>query len=304
MEEIQPLDLNKETVFILGAGASNPYGLPLGLGLKSSMLDNLLNEHCRKVLISHEFEESLVEDFLESLSGTYHPTIDIFLDKKKKFRRLGSYLIAYTLLPLETHSELFPQKDWYGHLYSALNFEHELPHTDKITFVSLNYDRSLEHFLTQNIHYNCQDDAIQNAQSKLKCIKIVHAHGSLGPYPRIPYGADRAATEVLHTAADGIRIVSDKLQDSEDFQNAQSAIRDATNIVFIGFGYDLTTLALLMSSATDLDRKRVLGTASGLRETEILIVKKFLNVEIETAPPAWVANDFINAILPVTSQTV
>jgi hypothetical protein len=301
MAEIQPLDLNRNTVFILGAGASKPYGLPLGLDLKQLMLNNLSNPGCQHTLIQHGFETSLVEDFVESLSGTYHPTIDIFLEKKKKFRSLGSYLIAYTLLPMETRPNLFPQRDWYGHLYNVIDFEHELPHTDKITFVSLNYDRSLEHFLTRNIHYNCPDHAIQNAQSKLKLIKIVHAHGSLGPYPKIPYGNIPDHVDVLNTAANGIRIVSDRLQDSDDFKNAQFAIGQASNIVFIGFGYDPTTLKILMSSATNLDNQRILGTAFKLSEPERNAVSEFFNNRIEIAPSDWKANGFIKAILPVIS---
>ena len=301
MAEIQPLDLNKRTVFILGAGASNPYGLPLGVELKNKMLGNLSSRDCRQILIKRGFETSIVEDFFESLSGTYHPTIDIFLEKKTKFRALGSYLIAYTLLPMELHNSLFPQKDWYGHLYNVINFEHELPHTDKITFVSLNYDRSLEHFLTKNIHYNCQDDAVQNAQSKLKRIKIIHAHGSLGPYPQIPYGAGRTVVDVLRTAADGIRIVSDRLQDSEDFKNAQYAINEASNIVFIGFGYDPTTLKILMSLAKNLGRKRILGTAHNLKPTVIAPVTEFFNDKIEIADSSVDAYMFIRNILPIKS---
>lgn len=301
MAEIQPLDLNKRTVFILGAGASNPYGLPLGVELKREMLGHLSSQNCRNILTQHGFERSLVEDFFESLSGTYHPTIDIFLEKKKKFRSLGSYLIAYTLLPLERHGSLFPQKDWYGHLYNVINFEHESPHTDKMTFVSLNYDRSLEHFLTKNIHYNCPDDAIQNAQSKLKCIKIIHAHGSLGPYPQIHYGNKSTDANVLRTAADGIRIVSDRLQDSEDFKNAQFAIHEASNLVFIGFGYDPTTLKILMSSATNLDRKRILGTACKLKATVTAPVTKFFNSKIEIADSGVDAYMFIRNILPIKS---
>lgn len=301
MAEIQPLDLNKSTVFILGAGASKPYGLPLGVELKNNMLGNLSSRDCQQILTQHGFPKSLVDDFFESLSGTYHPTIDIFLEKKKKFRSLGSYLIAYTLLPLEKHGTLFPQKDWYGHLYNVINFEHELPHTDKITFVSLNYDRSLEHFLTKNIYYNCPDDAIQNAQSKLKRIKIIHAHGSLGPYPQTPYGAGRTGADVLRTAADGIRIVSDRLQDSEDFKNAQLAIHEASNLVFIGFGYDPTTLKILMSSATNLDRKRILGTVCKLKPPVITQVIEFFNGKIEIADSGVDAHMFVRIILPIIS---
>ena len=317
MAAIKPISLNKSTVFILGAGASSPYGLPLGVNLKREMLGHLSNSACQQILTKLEFPKSLVDDFFESLSGTYHPTIDIFLEKKKKFRSLGSYLIAYTLLPLEKHNALFPQSDWYGHLYNVINFEDESPHADKIKFVSLNYDRSLEHFLTKNIHYNCPDYAIENANAKLGHIQIIHAHGSLGPYPQIPYGnkstdiygpgvADAYGNKstdasVLRTAANRILIVSDNIQDSDDFKNAQLAISEASNLVIIGFGYDLTTLKILIPPATNLGTKRILGTAFNLDQSLITQVTEFFNDKIEIAPATWDANRFLRYILPVKS---
>ena len=109
--EIRPLNLNEETVFFLGAGASNPYGFPIGTLLKTHMISNLTNGDCKNALVKSGFESLLVKDFGEALIGTYHPTIDIFLEKKKKFRDLGAHLIAYTLLPCENHNLLFPQKE-------------------------------------------------------------------------------------------------------------------------------------------------------------------------------------------------
>jgi len=108
MAEIQPIDLNRKTVFVLGAGASKPYGFPLGIELKDTMIANLSNAVFQVVLKKHNFDQSLIDDFVEALPRTYHSTIDIFLEKKRKYREIGAYVIAHSLLPLENSNLLFP----------------------------------------------------------------------------------------------------------------------------------------------------------------------------------------------------
>ena len=151
------------TVFILGAGASKPFGFPLGPELKSHMLEQTNNAATRKSLVSLGFDESLINAFRDALRYGVHPTVDVFLERKQNFRELGSYLIASTIMPMESHGALFPQKDWYGFLFKRLAFESDMPHVSQLSVVTLNYDRSLEHFLTINIDYNCRHDRVDFA---------------------------------------------------------------------------------------------------------------------------------------------
>ena len=93
--------LNSKTVFILGAGASKPFNFPLGSELKQQMLSQLENEYNKKVLNSVDFDNRTIHEFHKALSYTSHPTIDIFLEKKRKFREIGAYVIAQALIPCE-----------------------------------------------------------------------------------------------------------------------------------------------------------------------------------------------------------
>jgi hypothetical protein len=297
MAEIQPIDLNKKTVFILGAGASAPYGFPLGTELKQMMITGL-NAGYINTLVQNKFDKSLVRNFIDSLRRTDHPTIDIFLEKKKKFREIGAFAIAYILLPLEKEKRLLDKKDWYSRIFNILNFEKDQPNTDNITFVSLNYDRSLEHFLTIKIEANCADDLIEHAEAKYKKLRIIHAHGSLGSYPQIKYGANMAEDEILVTAAQGIRIISDQLEDSENFLNAQLAISYAENIVFIGFGYDPTTLKLLTKDV-DLLSKRILGTIYKFDGSKMESLDSFFKHNFEVIDFGVDADFFVQRYLPL-----
>lgn len=299
MTDAQPIDLNKKTVFILGAGASKPYGFPLGTELKDIMATRLSNTTFQNSLIKHGLDSTLINDFAEALPRTYHPTIDIFLEKKRRFRDVGAYVIAYSILHQENSLTLFPQKNWYAHLYNLIKFEEKLPNTENIDFVTLNYDRSLEHFLNRNIHYNCPDHLIQIAESKLERLRIIHAHGSLGSYPHIGYGADLNNWDVIHQAAECIRLITDRIEDSNDFQEALSVITEAINIVFIGFGYDPTTLKLL-TQGIDFSKKRIIGTTYKIQQSTRDYLENYFKGYFEFGGGDISAESFIKTFLPIT----
>ena len=184
MAAVRESVMESPTVFVLGAGASNPFGFPLGSELKNAMLNHLRNPDFRRVLHTAGFGNDLIKNFAIALGYSFHPTIDIFLEKKTNFREIGAYVIARSLMPLEHQLQnLFPQKDWYGDLFTAMDFENEEPDSSLLSIVTLNYDRSLEHFLLKNIDYNCQHERTDFCHAKRHKIEVVHAHGSLGEYP-------------------------------------------------------------------------------------------------------------------------
>ena len=220
------------------------------------------------------FDKEQIKNFAAALHGTFYPTIDIFLEKKKSFRDLGAHAIALVLLPMEAHRQLFPQRDWYALLYYLLDFEREEPDAGNVTFVTLNYDRSLEHFLRNTVEFNCPEELMGRALAKYNKVSIIHAHGSLGEYPKHAFGYGFSLNAgSLKTGAAGIRIVSDHLDDSDDFKKARKAIADAQNIVFLGVGYDQSTMERLLQDA-NLAEKTIAGTSVGLGDAQIEDARK------------------------------
>ncbi len=263
MDIIEKNIMNSQTVFVLGAGASKPYLFPLGSELKQQMIDCIGNSTIKNTLNTIGFNNDLINSFHDALRYSYHPTIDIFLEKKRIFRDIGAYVIARTLIPFENDVSLFPQRDWYGDLFTLLDFENEKTDPSYPSFISLNYDRSLEHFLYMNIVYNCQDEKL--CHNKRRKIRIIHAHGNLGRYPDVHYGLDANDPSTLKNAAERIRIISDRLDDSPDFKEAQQVIAKASNVVFFGFGYDDSTLIKLLGKS-DINSKKYHGTGIGISE--------------------------------------
>ena len=284
--------LDEPTVFILGAGASKPYGFPLGPDLKTHLLERTVAKSTRKSLKELGFDEPLIDSFRDALRFGVHTTIDTFLERKRNFRELGSYLIASTIMPMEKHEALFPQKDWYGTLFKMLSFEDDTPSASHLSIVTLNYDRSLEHFLRMNIDYNCRHDRVDFAHTKRRQIRFVHAHGCLGRYPDVMYGTGISDVNALRAAASSIKIVSDRLDDSPDFLEAQKIIADAKCIVIMGFGYNETTLSALMSQAK-LDGVKCFGTAYGFNSDGHRKIKEYFNNRITLGAPGEGCNEFL-----------
>lgn len=287
-------NLKRPIVFVLGAGASKPYGFPLGDELKYLMLGRFKNK-THNILQKLDFDADVIKEFQESLRYSTHPNIDIFLEKKYNFRELGSYLIAITIMPLEKHEALFPQKNWYGDLFDTLDFENEEPDTSNLAIVTLNYDRSIEYFLAKNIDYNCHTDLVNFAQEKRKKIKVVHAYGSLGKYPQVTYGTKPNDINALKNAAASIKIVSDRLEDSQEFQEAQRIISQANNIIFLGFGYNERTLGALLAK-TVLKGKKIYGTTYRLDQEARNYVRNYFKNQITLGERNLGCQDFLRVI--------
>ena len=267
-----------KTVLVLGAGASNPYGFPLGVELKNFLMGNHNNAVFQAVQkIEHSGEK--IEEFRDGLRYGTHPTIDVFLEKKRSLREIGSYFIAGAISGHEQHQNLFPQKEWYAYFFQILDFENLSRDMPDIAIVTLNYDRSLEHFLTKNIDYNCRDELLAKSHQRRQQLKIIHAHGSLGEFPKIPYGAASRDFDSLRQAAESIRIVSDRLDDSPDFRTARETLAGAKEIIFLGFGYNERTLAALLADV-DVGKTQFFGTAVRLSDESKRTVSDFFQNKI------------------------
>jgi hypothetical protein len=274
-------DINNEpTVFVLGAGASKPYGLPLSGDLKNDILgaeSTVLNQ----CLLEKRYNADTIKRFKDALLYGDHGTIDLFLERKTSFRELGAYFIADAIARREVHRKLFTDgNNSYKILYNLFALESDGDEIPPLKIVSLNYDRSVEHFLSCYLEYHCPERFSESGKHKLTKIKIVHAHGSIGRYDKVPYGNAGKNPTSLHAAAQSIRIVSDSMDSSPDFQEAEQLIGSAHNIIFIGFGYNKITLERLLKRA-QLDRVRLLGTAFHLEENTVSELRKMFQGKIE-----------------------
>jgi hypothetical protein len=242
--------IRRKTVFVLGAGASKPYGLPLGAELRKYIcqggsqhnLAQVFYEHCG---ISRHETERFCGLFMRSGRGS----IDAFLANRSDLSTLGKLAIAYELCIKEIPDTVFRIENtdnWYSTLWDKM-VEDVTSGLDisrnKVRFVTFNYDRSLELFFHEASKSNFNLDE-KNAYQAWSRIEILHVYGSLGkldsenPLTFRPYTPEITG-QSLQIAANGIKVIPEsREEDDRDFLLAQDWFAWAEEIVFLGFGFD------------------------------------------------------------------
>jgi hypothetical protein len=159
-----------DNVFILGAGASYPYGFPLGNQLKSQLLSELDAQGVRQQFMQADFKESEIDEFKADLRGTYiFPTLDQYLAGRSDHREIGAFAIVRAIANCETENH-FDKDDWYKKIASALRLSEGDAPSYVRAVISFNYDRSLRHFL-HKVAYHCHGKA-ERAKALVKLESI------------------------------------------------------------------------------------------------------------------------------------
>jgi len=253
---------NKTIVIIIGAGGSVPFGFPTGEELKWTLIDRLRrDETAQKVaqkssplyrrLIEEGFsfrsneEIRLLVDRLETSGWS---SVDEFLAQHKELRAVGKAAIAGVLLSCEKRDQLFDPKDekgnrianWYQLLFKTIYSPFEDIVNKKVNIFTYNYDLSLETYLKKTMETSYTHPQ-QEVESALKHIPIVHLHGELVSHE---YASEHTSVS-LRECSEQIKIVTDNIDDSPQFQKVSNALWKAEEIYFIGFGYDEKNLARL-----------------------------------------------------------
>ena len=183
--------ITRSTVFILGAGASTPYGYPSGRGLVQEIINALSDQsYLYKLCIGLEYDPKEIRDFLITLKNADPPSIDSFLELKRNSEELGKTLIGLALF-MKEHPETLttPKGDegekWYGDLVNKLKTSSVNDFSkNKVSFLTFNYDRSFDHYLFTSIK-NSYDDLSDDEKCAeiVRTIPIIHLHGQIGTLP-------------------------------------------------------------------------------------------------------------------------
>lgn len=283
--------MKTKTTFVLGAGASAPLGFPLGPELGKQIANRLGSADVEKALKGLNVDPTLRNQFRDAIIHGRFETIDELLHKKRKFRELGNYAIAATILPGEKRGVILGTTDWYSTLFDKLQLWEMDPNDPPVKFVTLNYERSLELYLECTINNRLDDDQENAARLVLDNIDIIHAHGTFGTLLEVPYGQEIRDGEFLRRAAANLAIVTDSLSESKNFIDAKKAIAWAERVVFIGLGYHSVTMKGLFDGI-DKDQKSYYGTARGLSDLRMQQVMEFFSERISLHDQK--ASDFIN----------
>lgn len=277
--------LTAKTVFVLGAGASDPYGFPTGAALTRELLGSL-NKRSRsprtppfstyELLTDAGFDDDHIQAFRTSLRDSGRLSVDAFLEHRREFLKVGKAAIACALLPRENHECFFgldEAKDnhWYTYLFNKLSADFDNLEGNDVAFLTFNYDRSLEYYLVTAIQHSYAK-SFDEARRKVDRLRIVHLYGSLGPLTEEDAGLWRRGKiitgETARAAADGIRIMYAPSDTAEQFAQAKQLLSEASVVCFLGFGYHPTNIERLLEAVSQRPHGHALGTAFGLGRAE------------------------------------
>jgi hypothetical protein len=298
--------INRKTVLILGAGASHPYGLPLGKALRHQLAYLKVGESPGYVpLLDSIFGAKEVREFSEAFRRA-SMSIDEFLGNGgAKYEAVGKAAIVAVICSEELESllhnmdgrrqdeKLYGTGHWYDHLWERMRegvanpgmLEH-----NKLSIITFNYDRSLECFLHLAVRegYGVADI---DAANFLRWLDPIHIYGSVGKFhPSITgvrdgiyfrqYSPELTADD-LREGSKSIRVISESRDVTPELEAARACLSAADQIVFLGFGFDQTNMRRLAIPSLFADkfhanaaRPSIRFTSLGLFDTEADRIKR------------------------------
>lgn len=208
----------QKTLLIVGAGASNEVGLPVGSDLKSSIVDALSyhkqgggirDEIIDRAIVSlANREPAQIHQYREACGHICNAmpqakSIDNFIDQhsgNKRIELCGKLAIVRTILKAESQSNLFVdpsniynkvrfedvEKTWFTGFWKLLTENCSVSDLEErlasVAFVIFNYDRCIEHYLYHSLQNVYRIDA-ENAARLVADIEIYHPYGTVGSLP-------------------------------------------------------------------------------------------------------------------------
>ena len=261
--------INQKVTLVLGAGASYPYGFPLGNVLMKQIIDQAIEPDHHKIgdktlpslLEPFGFSIDYVLEFGHQLKGAMQPSVDAFLFDRPEFIDIGKLAIAVNLIRHEAMRSLQEigssnesdsgKTKWYDYLLNYFLGTREEFKSNNLSIITFNYDRSFEYFFycTLKPRFNLTE---KEAADYVKSIPIVHVYGQLGkPLFFNPAGRDYT-TDVdennLRKSADEISLIYEKGNDdkfTENLYNAHQILGETKLLIFLGFGFHKTNLERL-----------------------------------------------------------
>lgn len=280
-----------ETVFILGAGASAPYGYPIGTGLRDDICLNFTSDMSalqEKPGGDYGELKQLMRDapdFIDCFRNSRIKSIDRWLGLNGGYRDIGKLAIVNAIVKREDRSQIaFEGKekslDWFSVLFNEMMVgiakpEHFAYH--RVYFITFNYDRVFEHLLYESFRNTFSRVPLEEINRILSNVDVIHVYGCIDEPPwkkgEYKYG-DSYTLSYLIEARKRIKTVSESAASYvlTEFNKGGRLLRAAKRVFFLGFGYDSQNLEILgipQCFSVGTEPPAIFGTGQGLSPEEI-----------------------------------
>lgn len=282
--------ISTPTALVLGAGASNPYGFPLGYQLTETLRQGLTDADQRRAVEAAGFSPTDLDHFAETFRLSGSRSIDEFLARRMEFAEVGKAAITALVLSRERQSHLHPhanhQDHWYEYLWDRLCSGVINPddlYSNQLWIVTFNYDRSLQQYLriaATNL-FRKQNDQ-KWVEAFINNLRFIHVYGSVdGTYGLF----DAVPLDERIRQGNSIAIMAEGRNDAPHLQECRVLLQSARRVCYLGFGYDPQNLERI-NPANAFERhlnpagknRRIVGSVYGLKEAEVSVVEKLCGV--------------------------
>lgn len=240
--------IKRHTVFVLGAGASHPYGFPTGEGLVNQIISLASADPTPDAFGYNGCVDSDVKRFAKDLADSDAPSVDAFLEHRPDFLKIGKLAICMALIPKERdvtlnrewrQSHNLGKMCWYQYLWRAMTAEKGRFGDNRVKFVTMNYDRSLERYFFLRLKATHQYASEDECLGELHNIEFVHVYGSLGDesFNEDRFGRETPSPSEVQRSADRLRIIYEETAEAPYVAQAQNVLSGAETICFLGYGF-------------------------------------------------------------------
>ncbi|MCA1442693.1 hypothetical protein I6F07_21210 [Ensifer sp. IC4062] len=290
------------TVFVIGAGASQEFGFPIGSGLTQTIKKNCnfvldagrLSEGEKPIFRHYEKiygydDRTKIDQFNERLQACWQirdgiesaDSIDEYIFRYSDnplIAEVGKLQIAYAISIAEWESKLANDKGfsetnienahdtWIWSFSRALITGIRANEVEKIgdniTMICFNYDRCIEHYLEHFLVRSFHGMSIKEAREIVKNIRIIHPYGTLGDLGEFPFGT----MPRFALMTENLITWSETIREPDIIEQLRTAIEDAERIVFMGFAFASQNMELLDTKPVEVNFNgpRVYATGFGL----------------------------------------
>jgi hypothetical protein len=310
--------LDKDTVLVIGAGASKEFGLPIGSDLQETIAESLNLRFQNGVIQSGNADlwEAIQRASPKRKNEMFAAcrrirdglplsnSIDNFMDAHRHdtdIQTVGRLAIAHSISRAERASNMFvPFADHSGMNFKALGATWIVrlfrllqegvrrdqlgTFFEKISFVVFNYDRCIEHFFHRALQsmYALEE---KEASKLLRKARILHTYGTIGALPwQVESWEANTPFGAEHCSLDAMVEKISTYTDPHSDEETRTAIRDAIaradRICFLGFSFQQQNLDLITPRAGT--EAGVIGTAFGMSEFNVDEISTDLISRFET----------------------
>ncbi len=271
-----------------------------------------LNELARKIPSKPDFiSES--QEFINQFDLSGDMSIDLFLSKFPKFEFVGKTAIIYLILQAE-HKCKFQENlineeksnnkqykspdDWMWHLYNKLTNNENKRTTyqhlnfSNISFITFNYDRSLEEYFFTRLENGFNYKNIGGCAEKVfNIFNIKHVYGKVCDLPwqggknetSLKFKEFNIHSNSIEKWIPNIKLIGERTDGNMD--KICSLIREADQIFFMGFRYDLNNLEVLGFPDILSPNQKIYGTGLGFYNEEIEEIKNIFSAHGDIGIP-------------------